>query len=294
MNITPRYITVRELTEGYKNDAEEGVSAFSGLLDVRPKYQREFVYKEAQRDAVVESVRKKYPLNVMYWAERADGTFEVMDGQQRTISLCEYVAGNYSIGEMFFHNLTQDQKDLILDYRLTVYVCAGTEGEKLEWFRTINIAGEKLTEQELRNAVYAGEWLTDAKKWFSRTGGPAATLAEDYVRGKAIRQELLETAIGWMDEPTIEAYMGKHQHDTNASELWLRFQSVINWVKVTFPKYRREMKGLDWGTLYKAHGRDRLDPKALEARVAEMMADEDVTAYSDPISPPVMMETVHL
>jgi hypothetical protein len=277
MKIAPREITVRELTEGYKNDADEGVSGYSGRLDIRPKYQREFVYKSAQRNAVVETAEKGFPLNVMYWAERDDGMLEVLDGQQRTISLCEYVAGNYSIGDLFFHNLPQDRKDRLLDYRLTVYVCSGTESEKLEWFRTINIAGETLTDQELRNAVYAGEWLTDAKRWFSRAGGPAATLASDYVKGSAIRQELLETAIEWMDEPTIESYMALHQRDTNASELWLRFQSVIAWVRTTFPKYRKEMKSVDWGSLYKAHGKDRLDPKTLEARVAALMSDEDVT-----------------
>lgn len=170
MKIELKQITVRELVKDYQDSAENGVRAYGGKLDVRPPYQREFVYKDKQRDAVIETVRQGFPLNVMYWAKRDDGTFEVIDGQQRTISLCQYVEGDFAYLMRYFHNLQADEQQQIWDYELMVYVCEGSDSEKLKWFETINIAGEKLTAQELRNAVYAGSWLADAKRYFSKTG----------------------------------------------------------------------------------------------------------------------------
>ncbi len=204
----------------------------------------------------------------------------MIDGQQRTISLCRYVSGDFSINGLAFHNLQDDQQEQILGYKLMVYFCDGTDSEKLEWFKTINIAGEKLTDQELRNAVYAGPWTADAKRYFSKTGCPAYGLASDYVKGSPIRQEYLETAIEWhagaTAAGTIEEYMSKHQHDANAVALWNYFQSAINWVKATFPRHRREMKGVEWGPLYNQYGAKPLDAAKLEARVAQLMVDEDV------------------
>lgn len=277
MKIKQHNITIRDLVEGYKDDGEGGVVGYGGKLDIRPPYQREFIYGDKQRDAVIDTVIKHYPLNVMYWADRGDGTFEVMDGQQRTISICQYVTGKFSHNQRYFHNLTDDEQKRILDYELMVYRCSGTDSEKLEWFKTINIAGEKLTDQELRNAVYSGPWVTDAKRYFSRSGGPAYALAGDYLNGSAIRQDYLETAIKWINDGDVEAYMAKHQHKPDATELWNHFTKVIDWVKATFPIYRKEMKGLNWGMLYKHHASKNLDPKTLEDRVAELMADEDVT-----------------
>ena len=159
MDIKELKVTVGEVCEGYFNDAEEGVVGYNDRLDIRPKYQREFVYKDNQRDEVIRTVLKGLPLNVIYWCKvkKDDGSdgFEVLDGQQRTISLCEYVDGSFSVDDKYFYNLPKDQKDKILNYPLFVYVCDGTDSEKLDWFRIINIAGEKLTDQELRNAVYA-------------------------------------------------------------------------------------------------------------------------------------------
>lgn len=280
MKIELREITVRELTNGYKDNAEAGVVGYGGQLDIRPPYQREFIYKDKQRNAVIDTVRKGFPLNVMYWAVRDDGGFEVIDGQQRTVSICQYVNGDFSIDGLAFHNLQDDQQGQILDYRLLVYFCTGTPSEKLEWFKTINIAGEELTDQELRNAVYAGPWTADAKRYFSKTGCPAYALGGDYLRGSAIRQEYFETAIEWHAAkegvPSVEEYMSQHQHDPNAVALWNYFRSVIDWVKATFPKYRREMKGLPWGPLYNQFGSTPLDPAKLEARVAALMKDEDI------------------
>ena len=209
MIIEERKITVGEVCEGYFNDAEEGVVGYNERLDIRPKYQREFVYKDAQRDEVIRTVLKGLPLNVIYWCKTGEDTYEVLDGQQRTISLCEYVDGSFSVDDKYFYNLPADIKKKILEYPLFVYVCDGTDSEKLDWFRIINIAGEQLTDQELRNAVYAGSWTSDAKRYFSKTGCAADSLAGDYLKGSSIRQEYLETAILWAasaEGKSIEGY----------------------------------------------------------------------------------------
>jgi len=280
MKIELLEVTVRELAAGYADNDEGGVVGYSGRLDIRPVYQREFIYKDKQRDAVVNTVRKNFPLNVMYWAVREDGGYEVIDGQQRTISICKYVDGDFAFENRYFHNLQSDEQQQILDYKLMIYSCSGTDSEKLEWFRTINIAGEKLTEQELRNAVYSGPWVTDAKRYFSRTNCAAYSIGGDYLNGTAIRQDYLETVIGWISDDDIEGYMAKQQLKANANELWLFFKSVIDWVQATFTVYRREMKGVDWGVLYKQYKGNEFDTKALEAEIRELMEDEEVSKKS--------------
>ena len=217
------------------------------------------------------------PLNVMYWSVREDGDFEIIDGQQRTVSFCQFVEGDFAFNGRYFHNLQNDEQAQILDYRLMVYLCSGTDSEKLAWFKIINIAGEKLTDQELRNAVYAGSWVSDAKRYFSKNGCPAYGLGGDYLSGAAIRQDYLETTIKWVSNDDIEGFMAKHQHKPNANSLWLYFQSVIAWVRSTFPTYRSEMKGISWGTLYNLFKGQEFDPKKLEADISRLMEDEDVT-----------------
>ena len=280
MKIELKEITIKKLTDGFVDNAEQGVIAYGGKLDIRPPYQREFIYKDKQRDAVIDSVRKNFPLNVMYWAVRGQGEYEVIDGQQRTLSICQYVNGDFSIKGLGFHNLKDDQQQQILDYELMVYFCSGTDSEKLDWFRTINIAGEEHTDQELRNAVYAGPWTADAKRYFSKTGCAAYGVASDYLRGSPIRQDYLETAIDWQSGGKIEEYMSKHQHDKNATPLWQYFQRVIAWVKATFPEYRKEMKGVDWGGLYKQFKDQPFDTDKLGKQVADLMQDDDVEKKS--------------
>jgi Protein of unknown function DUF262/HNH endonuclease len=280
MKIELKEISIREVSNGYLNDNEEGVVGYGGKLNIRPKYQREFVYKDKQRDSVIETVQKNFPLNVMYWVKNEDDTYEVLDGQQRTISICEYVTGSFSLNSMYLHNLTNVEKDQILDYKLMVYFCEGNDKEKLDWFKTINIAGEKLTNQELRNAIYTGTWLTDAKKHFSKSNCPAYNLGNDYLTGSAIRQDYLETAISWKSNGNIEQYMADNQHKPNANELWLYFSGLINWIKVVFPKYRKEMKGVDYGTLYNGYKDTEFDAKKLEIQITKLMQDEDVTSKS--------------
>jgi hypothetical protein len=276
MKIELHEILIKDLVKDYTDNQEEGVYGYGGKLNIRPKYQREFVYKDKQRDAVIETVRKNFPLNVMYWVKNSDN-YEVLDGQQRTISICQYVNGDFGINAIKWNNLTNDQQKQILNYRLMVYFCEGTDSEKLDWFRIINIAGEKLFEQELRNAVYTGTWLTDAKRHFSKSGCAAYQIAKDYINGSAIRQEFLETALDWINSGKIEEYMSKNQNEPNANELWLYFQNVINWIKVIFPEYRKEMKGVAWGELYNRFGQKKFNSQEMEEHIKRLMADDDVT-----------------
>lgn len=281
MKIILKEITVKELAQGYEDKAEEGVVGFSGKLDIRPPYQREFIYKDKQRDAVIDTIIKDFPLNVMYWAVREDGNFEIIDGQQRTISICQYINGDFSFKDLYFHNLKNDQKDIILRYKLSIYLCSGTDSERLDWFRTINIAGEKLTEQELRNAVYSGTWVTDAKRYFSKTGCAAYQIGSDYLNGSPIRQDYLETAIDWISNGNIESYMAKHQNDANANALWRYFQDVIAWVKGNFTVTRKKfMNTVDWGELYNKYKDVVYDTKKIEKETAKLIADDDVQKKS--------------
>jgi len=277
MKIELHQIAIKDVFDGYRDSNEEGVVGYGGKLDIRPKYQREFVYEEKERNAVIDTIRKNYPLNVMYWVEKPDGGYEVLDGQQRTISFCRYLEGDFSIGNKYYHSLTADERAQIDDYKLQIYICReGTESEKLEWFKTINIAGKDLTDQELRNAVYAGSWTTDAKRHFSKTGCAAYGLAEKYMNGTPIRQDYLETAIKWISGGNIEEYMSKHQHDENCSELWQYFQTVIAWVQMLFPNYRREMKGVEWGEFYNKYHSNSYDAQKMEGEIVRFMQDEDI------------------
>jgi hypothetical protein len=277
MKIELKEISVRELTNGYEDNGDDGVIGYGGLLDIRPPYQREFIYKDKQREAVIDTINKDFPLNVMYWAVREEGGYEVIDGQQRTISISQYVEGDFALNNLYFHNLKSDEQERILDYKLMIYLCEGTDSEKLEWFRTINIAGEKLTDQELRNAVYSGPWVSDAKRYFSKNGCAAYGLGSDYLNGSPIRQDYLETTIKWISNDCIEDYMARNQNSANANELWLYYQSVLSWVRVVFPKYRKEMKGVSWGFLYNTYKDKSFDSKTLEERIVSLMMDDDVT-----------------
>ena len=281
MKIELKEIKVRDLIKQYSYDEINGIYGYDGKLNIRPPYQRNFIYKDKQRDEVINTVRKGFPLNVMYWCKSDDGKFEVLDGQQRTISVCEYISGSFSINYQYFHNLTTEEQNQILDYGLMVYICEGTTKEKLDWFRVINIAGEELTDQELRNAIYTGSWIADAKLYFSKPNCLAYNIAKDYLSGQMIRQEYLETAIRWIARSegidTVEQYMAIHQKDSNANQLVMYFKNVINWVTLTFPNYRKEMKGVDWGYLYDKFKDKTFDVKQLEKEIKELMIDDDVT-----------------
>jgi len=274
-------LTIRDIVAGYHDDGEGGVVGYGGKLDIRPPFQREFIYKGKQREAVITSIIKGFPLNVMYWSVRDDGTYEIIDGQQRTISIAQYLKSDFSVGGRYFHNLPLEEQESLLNYELMVYVCTGTHRDKLDWFRTVNIAGEKLYDQELRNAVYSGSWVSDAKRYFSKTGCPAAGLGGDYMSGSPSRQDYLQTVIKWIsdaeDAKDIGDYMAIHQRDKRAKALWKYFRQVIDWVDLTFKNKRKKiMKGVDWGLLYNAYKEAALAPDAIEAETARLILDDDV------------------
>lgn len=289
MTIKQIEVTVGEITKGYVNNDEQGVRGYGGLLDIRPPYQREFIYNEKEQQAVITTVLNGYPLNVMYWVRRADDAecpYEVMDGQQRTLSLCEYVDGKFSYDFKNFFNQPEDIQKRILDYKLTIYVCEGEASEKLAWFKTINIAGKQLNEQEINNAIYAGPFVSDAKRHFSKTNCGAYRLGKDLVNGTLNRQDYLKKALEWMAEhetrnghpQSAVGYMATHQHDPNANNLWSYFQNVLNWAMTNFDmkKFKTIMKGLDWAMLYDKYGMETLDTAALGKRISALMRDGDI------------------
>jgi hypothetical protein len=274
-------IKVKELADGYKDKNEEGVVGYGGKLDIRPPYQREFIYSGEQRGSVIDSIFKEYPLNVMYWAVNEDGGFEIIDGQQRTISICQYIHGDFSHNGLMFLNHREDIREKILNYELMVYFCEGTPTEKLEWFRIINIAGAKLTDQEMLNAVFHGPFVSKARKYFSKSGCPAYSIGNRYVIGNVNRQDFLEEALNWISGGNIQDYMSRAQNkEEHADLLFIYFEKVIKWIEKTFPKYRNEMKGVDWGFLFSQHlhwsnGKPP-NPIKLEKEIADLMENEDI------------------
>lgn len=307
--ILGRPLTIRDLIQDYENDVDTNhVSGYGGRLDIRPKYQRNFRYNDKQQEAVMNTILQAFPLNIMYWVKKDDGTYEVLDGQQRTISICEYVCGpNYDgIGytidvdghQMTFANLKANMIDVanaILDYPLEIYICEGTESEKLAWFKVINTAGEVMTPQELRNAAYSGPWVSSAKAYFSREKGRGVHAADfDYDNKKAPllskdwnKQEYLETAIAWAanaEGKTIEEYMSDHQGDPDATELWRYFNAVVEWTRSKFTHYRSYMKGLPWGIWYNEYMNGlhkgciiEKDGATIEAELQKLIADDEVS-----------------
>lgn len=280
MKVRRHKVRVAELVEGYCDDTKTGGSivGYGGALDIRPPYQRNFVYNMQQARAVIDTVLKGHPLNVMYWSDSGDGKFEIIDGQQRTISIAEYVASRrFALEGLYFFNQHAEDQARILDYDLLVYVCTGTDKERLAWFETVNTAGERLYPQERRNAVYSGAWVSDAKLYFSKSGCPAYEIGKRFVKGKPIRQEFLETAIRWASDDNIVDYMARHQHDARAEHLWDHFRAVIEWIPQVFTTYREEMKGVDWGILHRAYKDLKADTGAIEDETQRLIDDEDVT-----------------
>ena len=282
MKITKTTITVRELFNNYSDKGEDGVVGYDNKLQIRPSYQREFVYQPAQRDAVIHTIRKNLPLNIMYWSKTGDNTYEVLDGQQRTISICQYLNKDFSLNHQFFHNLTKEEQDQILDYELEIYICEGTEAEKLEWFKIINTPPALLTAQELLNATYTGPWLADAKRYFSKRKAPASQMSDGYLKGNPIRQELLEKVLFWISDKygfkDKAEYMAQHQHDNDANEIWLYFQSVIYWAKTLFPQpIKGVTDSVDWGVLYNTYHDNSYNSNTLNEEVKRLIMDDDVT-----------------
>lgn len=288
MQIELKSIPIRELIDGYVNDPDTGVAGYGGRLDIRPPYQREFRYDLKQKQAVINTIMKGFPLNIMYWSVVDNDRYEMIDGQQRTLSICEFRYHEFNIadpdrGVLFFGTLTDEEKEKFLNYELTVYFCHGTDKEKLDWFRVINIAGERLLDQELLNAVYVGPFVSDARRYFSKNGCPAYKIGNEYMAGNPIEQAYLETILKWAarkDSMRIDEYMARHQYDPNANQLWAYYSQIITWVRSTFTTYRKEMKRLDWGALYDEFGHQIHDTQALEKRIHDLMEDDEIMKKS--------------
>lgn len=279
MKITIDKIKIKDLFKGFDDRGEDGVTALEGDLIIRPAYQREFIYNQKQQEEVIKTVKEGLPLNSIYWVKTEDNKYEVLDGQQRILSICSYLNSDFSIDFKFWHNLDDKEKDVINNYELFIYkVDSGSKSEKMRWFERINIAGEKLTLQELRNANYTGTWLTDAKSKFSRSNCAAYLVGKNYLKGSILRQDFLETALKGISSSKgekIEDYMAAHQQDKDADVLWEYFDSVITWTKETFPKWSKEMKGLPWMLYYNEYQHIHFDD-FLDA-VDKLMKDIDVT-----------------
>ena len=297
MEIARKSITIRELCEGYVNESEtqieDAVKAYGGKLCVRPAFQRAFVYDKKQENAVIDTAMKGFPLNIMYWVDNGDGTYDCLDGQQRTISLCNFVDGVSSFSAEWFNGgkknyihtiqrIDPDMYERFMNYELEVYICRGAKAERMEWFRTINIAGEELYPQELRNANYVSPWLTDAKRYFSKANAsstakcPAERVGGQYTNKNANRQEILAQVISWFISSTEDAdicqYMEDHINDPDASELWNYFNNIIDWINEIFPGvYDKGMASVNWGALYNQYGEDDLDPDDICAKFDELI-----------------------
>lgn len=284
MKIEPKQIKIKEVFESYEDKGDDGVFAYGGRLAIRPPYQREFVYNNEQAEAVVQTVLKGFPLNVMYWVKIGNDKYEVLDGQQRTLSIMQYLKHKFSIAfddkKYYWDALPEDKYNAIMNYEFMVYICEGEESEKLEWFKVVNIAGEKLSDQELRNSVYTGEWLSDAKRYFSKRKCVAKLLSDKYITGDPNRQELLEKALKGICEyqkiKEITEYMARHKSDTDADELWQYFQDVIHWVEKIFPKYFSDMKGLDWCHLYNKYHNRTYNSAIMGSETKRLHEDEEV------------------
>lgn len=275
-------IRIGDIAKGFIDDDEKGAKAFSNKLNLRPPYQREYCYGNnngVKEDAVVETILQGYPLGFFYWAENEDGTYEIIDGQQRTISFCRYMNNIFSFSktQKKFFNLSKEQQQKIEDYKIFVCICKGNTDDRLEWFIKINTSPSIMKTQELLNAHYTGTWLSDAKRYFSKTNCAAQKISEDYVKGDANRQDILEVALNWITDGNPASYMSDHQHDANAKPLYDYFETVIKWIKTTFPTTNKVMKSVNWGKLWKTYHENKYDIAKLEKQVNILMANESVT-----------------
>lgn len=277
-------ITVKDICEGFVYNELEGKGLFglSGTLTIQPEYQRNYIYADGKRDvAVIESILKGYPLGLIYFNKVADNKFEVLDGQQRITSIGRFVTNKFAIQDdngmqQYFNSLASELQNKILQTKLLIYECEGTEPEIKEWFRTINIAGVPLNSQELLNAVYSGPFVTLAKEEFSNSQNANIQKWSAYISGSANRQEFLERALDWVSKGKIDDYMSKHRFDTNINELNNYFNSVIDWVSTVFIDVETEMRGLEWGRLYEIYRKQPYNPQTVSQQVKELYADSYV------------------
>jgi hypothetical protein len=274
-------ITVKEICEGFVYNELEGKGLFglSGKLTIQPEYQRNYIYADGKKDvAVIESILKGYPLGLIYFNKVSGDKFEVLDGQQRITSFGRFVTNKLLIKdengmEQNFSSIAVDKKEKILQTKLLIYECEGTESEIKEWFKTINIAGVPLNNQELLNAVYSGTFVTLGKEEFSNSQNANIHKWSDYISGSANRQDFLERALDWISRGNIGDYMSRHCYDNNVTELKNYFNSVIDWVSTVFTDVENEMRGLEWGRLYETYRKQPYNPKEISNEVKKLYAD---------------------
>ena len=294
MKIEETKIKVKDIFKGYKDETssnEGGIVGYDGQLNIRPSFQRNFVYNTQQSQAVIYTILDGFPLNLIYFVTDIESPYkyELLDGQQRLISICQFMQGDFSINKNrkgndynpVFYDGLGSLKEKFDNYELSVYICTeGSKEDKIAWFEVINTAGEKLNNQEIRNAIYNGTWVTDAKSDFSRNNCRGYNLGKNYIDKDPNRQLLLEQVIKWISNDNINDYMAKHQHDNNANELWEYYTNIIEWIQTTFPNYRKEMKSVDWGSLYNRYKDAKLNIKELNEKVDDLMADPEVVKKS--------------
>lgn len=288
MNTLLKKYTVADLVDGFQYNEYEGKGLFglSGKLTIQPEYQRNYIYSEGGKEnACIDSLLKGYPLGLIYFNKLSDGSLEVLDGQQRITSIGRYVTGKFAIkdnqgNQNYFSGLSQDQQATIMKSELLVYECEGTESEIKEWFKTINITGIPLNDQELANSVYSGPFVTKAKEIFSNTQNANIQKWSAYIKGSPNRQDYLRTALKWVSQGNIDSYMSEHRYDNNVDELNTYFNTVIDWVSTVFISIDSAMRGLDWGVLYDTYHKNSYNPQAVDKIVKQLVADDEVTKNS--------------
>lgn len=274
-------ISVEDICKGFVYNELEGKGLFGwgGKLTIQPEYQRNYIYADGKKDvAVVQSLMNGYPLGLIYFVRTADGRYEVLDGQQRITSFGRFLTGKLAVKdangmEQYYDGLADDLKQRIAGAKLTIYICEGEESEIKEWFKTINIAGEPLNEQELLNAIYSGTFVSAAKEEFSNSQNANVQKWSAYISGSVNRQDYLKTALDWVSRGNIDGYMSKHRYDTDINELKTYFNSVIDWISGVFSDVESEMRGLTWGRLYETYHKTPYDPVEVSKKVQTLMAD---------------------
>ena len=273
-------ITIKEICNGFTYNELEGKGLFglSGKLTIQPEYQRNYIYADGVKDvAVIDSIIKGYPLGILYFVKTGEDSYEVLDGQQRITSFGRYVIGKFAVKvngmENYFTGLDEDLQVKILNTKLLIYICEGTESEIKEWFKTINIAGVPLNEQELLNAIYSGKFVTAAKKEFSNSQNSNIQKWSAYIKGDVKRQDFLSCALNWVSKNNKEVYMSEHRNSEDISELKNYFTSVIDWVSSVFKTVEKEMCGQKWGNLYEKYHTTPYNPDEIDTKVKELYAD---------------------
>lgn len=274
-------LTVEKVCEGFVYNEYEGKGLFglAGKLTIQPEYQRNYIYADGKKDvAVIQSILKGYPIGLIYFTKVSDDKFEILDGQQRITSIGRFLTGKFPIinengMQQYFGGLAENLQRKILDKKLTIYECSGTESEIKEWFKTINIVGVPLNEQELLNAIYSGPFVTLAKAEFSNSQNANIQKWAAYISGDVKRQDYLRTALMWVSKGNIDAYMSRHRYDTNITELKTYFNSVIDWVSSVFVDVETEMRGLNWGAFYERFHTNAYDPNEVHNKLKALYAD---------------------